>query len=555
MLLAAQIGCTGVRDIGLADWYRNGFKVGPEYFRPGAEVADEWIDFNNPKVISDSAGVEDRNWWQSLGDPRLDELVQVSYSQNLPLRVAGLRVLEARTERAIVVGNVFPQAQEAFGSYERIQLSRSGNTLGVTPVGARAFDNWQTGFNMSWELDVWGRFRRAIESADANVDVSIEDYDDILVTLVADTAAAYVGIREFEQRIRYAEANIKTQEGSLKLAETRFKNGAVSELDVRQAESNLGQTQALVPALRERRRQANNRLCILLGIPPRDLEAEFGAGSIPAAPPDVLVGIPAELIRRRPDVRRAEREVARQSALIGVAAADLYPAFSINGSLNWQAAKFADLFSGASNGGFVGPAFNWNILNYGRIINNTRVQDVRFRELAVSYQQTVLEANGEVEDAIVGYLQEQQRVRALQFSVDATSRSVELAVTQYREGAVDFDRIFNLQSALVLLQDDLAQSQARVALNYIAIYKSLGGGWQIRLNPQGGGNMPPAPAPLPPAETQFMPAPVDPEFTRHAPRQHAPPQHPVGAPTAAPQFMTFTSHAIAAQKAAYLPAQ
>ena len=318
----------------------------------------------------------------------------------------------------------------------------------------------------------------------------------------------YVEIREFEQRIRFAEDNIATQEGSLKLADTRFRNGAVSELDVRQAESNLGQTRALIPSLREQKRQANNRLCTLLGIPPRDLDAELGDAPIPAAPPEVLVGIPAELIRRRPDVRRAEREVARQSALIGVAAADLYPAFSINGTLNWQATKFADLFSGASNGGVVGPAFNWNILNYGRIINNTRVQDVRFRELAVAYQQTVLEANSEVENAIISYLEEQERVKALQFSVDATARSVELAVTQYREGAIDFDRIFNLQSALVLLQDDLASSQSRVTLSYIAIFKALGGGWQIRMNPTGGEVLP-APAPLPPADAQFMPTPAE----------------------------------------------
>ncbi|MEZ6073639.1 MAG: efflux transporter outer membrane subunit [Pirellulales bacterium] len=347
----------------------------------------------------------------------------------------------------------------------------------------------------------------------------------MLVALIAETASAYVDIREFEQRLAFAESNIKSQQGSLQLAEARFRNGAVSELDVTQARSNLGQTEALLPSLREQRRLANNRLCTLLGTPPRDLGPELGLAAIPTAPPEVLVGIPAELIRRRPDVRRAEREVARQSPLIGVAAADLYPAFSISGTLNWQATKFSDLFSGASNAGSVGPAFNWNILNYGRIINNTRVQDVRFRELAVSYQQTVLDANREVEDAIVGYLEEQERVKALQFSVTATQRSVELALTQYREGAIDFNRVFNLQSTLVVQQDDLAQSQARVALSYIAIYKALGGGWQIRLAPAAELVMPPAPAsappeampgpgPVPPADAQLMPLPTDPGLTR-----------------------------------------
>ena len=228
-------------------------------------------------------------------------------------------------------------------------------------------------------------------------------------------------------------------------------------------------------------RLAINRLCLLLGTPPRDLYAVFGEGRIPTSSPEVIVGIPAELLRRRPDVRRAERQVAAQSAQIGVAVAELFTAFTINGSLNWQSKKFANLFTSAANAGSIGPAFNWNVLHYGRIRNNIQFQDARFQELAINYQQTVLNANVETEDAIVCFLQSQQQAKALGEAVQATVESVEIVMSQYREGAVDFNRVFNLQSALVQQQDRLAIAEADVASSLIRIYKSLGGGWQIRL--------------------------------------------------------------------------
>ena len=478
LLLAAVLLCGGCTH--LKQWLHNGFKVGPDYGRPAAPVADQWIDLNDSRVISESQGVDDSTWWTVFGDPAIDNLVQTSYAQNLPLRVAGLRVLEARAQRAIAAGLMFPQFQEAFAAYQRIQLSNRGNNTGLG-VPLRAFDFWVTGFNLGWEVDVWGKFRRNLESADGNLDASIENYDDILVCLVAETAATYVEIRAFQQRIEYARANVVTQEGSLRIATSRFENGAVSELDVTQARSNLGQTQALIPVLELGLRDANNRLCVLLGLPPYDLTLELGEAPIPQAPPQVVVGIPAELLRRRPDVREAERRVATQSAQIGVATADLFPAFSINGSLNWQASKFSQMFTSAANAGFIGPSFNWDILNYGRIVNNIRVQDARFQQLAVQYQQTVLSANAEVETAITSFLKSQEEVAALQFSVIATERSVELALTQYREGAIDFNRVFNLQSTLVEQQDQLAAAQANVATSLIRVYKALGGGWQLRL--------------------------------------------------------------------------
>ncbi len=479
LLFAALLLCGGCTH--LNQWLHNGFKVGPDYGRPAAPVAEEWIDLNDSRVISESQGVDNSAWWTVFDDPAIDNLVGTSYAQNLPLRVAGLRVLEARAQRAIAAGLMFPQFQEAFAQYQRIQVGKSGNALGLAAVPLRAFDHWSTGFNLGWEVDVWGKFRRNLESADGNLDASIENYDDILVCLVADTAATYVEIRAFQQRIEYARANVVTQEGSLKIATSRFENGAVSELDVTQARSNLGQTQSLIPVLELGLRDANNRLCVLLGLPPRDLTLELGEGPIPQAPPQVVVGIPAELLRRRPDVREAERRVAIESAQIGVATADLFPAFTINGSLNWQASKFSQMFSSAANAGSIGPSFNWDILNYGRIVNNIRAQDARFQQLAVQYQQTVLSANAEVETAITSFLKTQEEVAALLFSVTATERSVELALTQYREGAIDFNRVFNLQSTLVEQQDQLAAAQANVVTSLIRVYKALGGGWQLRL--------------------------------------------------------------------------
>lgn len=474
MCVLALAGCAELKQ-----WAHQG-KVGPNYRKPAAPVASEWIDFNDPRVINERCAVEEGAWWHALDDPVLHQLMLDAYEQNLSLRAAGMRVLEARAQRAVAAGLLLPQAQQATGSYTRIQVSQKGNSIGLPVLPLRAFDFWSTGLNVGWELDVWGRFRRNLESADAVVDASIEDYDDVLVCLVAETAAAYVELRAFEQRLEYARANLKSQEGSLKIAESRFRNGAVTELDVTQAKSNLADTEALIPVLEKGSRLANNRLCVLLGTPPRDLRSHIGTAPIPTAPAEVIVGIPAELLRRRPDVRRAERQVAAQSARIGVAAADLFPSFAISGAISWQANTFSSMFSSGANAGAVGPAFNWNILNYGRIRSNIIAQDAKFQELAIQYQETVLEANAEVEDAIVSFLKAQDQVQSIQRGVDASERSVELALIQYREGSTDFNRVFNLQSALVRQQDALASAQADVTTSLVQIYKALGGGWRIR---------------------------------------------------------------------------
>lgn len=472
LLLASCAGCTGLRE-----YVGNGFKVGPNYCRPAAQAAEQWIDSTNANV--DTRRIDDAAWWRTFNDPVLDSLIATAYRQNLTLRVAGLRVLEARAQRAIAAGELFPQSQQAFGDYNRIGLSKNG------PSGASPnlfFDEWTLGAGLVWELDFWGRFRRAIESADANLDASVEGYDDALVILLSEVALSYTNIRIAEQRLAYARQNVGIQRGSLRLAEDRFRNGATTRLDVTQALSNVAQTEATVPVLEASRRQAVNQLCVLLGIPPQSLDEMLaGKNGIPQAPPQVAVGIPAELLRRRPDVRRAERLVAAQSALIGVAVSDLYPHFSISGNIFLDATQFADLFHGDSVAGNVGPAFRWDILNYGRLANNIRLQEARFQELAVQYQNTVLQANAEAENALVAFLKAQLQVKWLAQSTDAARESVELVMRQYREGRVDFNRVFSNQELLTQQQDQLAVAQGSVDQNLIQLYRALGGGWQIRL--------------------------------------------------------------------------
>ena len=464
-------GCTSVRE-----YVSNGFKVGPKYHRSPAPVANEWIDAYNPKIVS--APIELSAWWTVFNDPVLDHLVVTAYQQNLPLRVAGLRVLEARAQRGIAAGNVFPQFQEAFGEYSRIQLSE--NSPLALPNAPRALDLFSSGFDAAWELDIWGRFRCAVEAADADLQASFDNYDDVLVILIADVAATYVEIREFETRLRLARQNVDIQEGSLRIVNAQFPE-VTSELDVQQARANLARTLALIPAFETGRRQAQNRLCILLGMPPHELTSFLGGvGPIPTTPSEVVLGIPADLLRRRPDVRRAEREVAAQSARIGIATSELYPRLTITGSIKVEAEDFSELFTSASTAGVISPGIRWNILNYGRLLNNIRVNDARFEQLAVTYQNTVLRANQEAEDAIVAYLQSQELVKHLSTSTKAAERSVQLARIQFREGTIDFGRVFVLERLLVEEQDRLADAQSQVAINLIRLHKALGGGWQLR---------------------------------------------------------------------------
>jgi NodT family efflux transporter outer membrane factor (OMF) lipoprotein len=478
----ACFGCTSPRE-----YLRNGFKVGPDYCRPAAPVAEHWIDADDVRTRE---GEDLSRWWEVFHDPALNRLVATAYRQNLSLREAGCRVLEARALVGVARSSLFPQEQDAFGGFER--GADSLKTAGRSATSVQFFDQWNTGFSLAWELDFWGRFRRAVAAADAHLDASVEDYDDVLVTLLGDVAANYVQVRTLQERIRLLRRNVELQKWVRDLLQQWLDKGfRATQLDVAQAVSNLEQTEAAIPELEIDLRQAANRLCVLLGVPPADLHQMLGEGPIPAASPELAIGIPAELLRRRPDVRRAERQAAAQAEMIGIAQAELYPALSITGTLGYQAKNFNDLFSGDALSANVGPSFRWNILNYGRIVNNVRFQDARFQELVVVYQNTVLRANEEAENGLVTFLRAQQREGHLAKSAEAATVAVETILSQYRAGKAeaDFNRYALIEQNRVQQQDLLAQSRGEIAQGLIQVYRALGGGWETRL---GGGPAMPA---------------------------------------------------------------
>jgi NodT family efflux transporter outer membrane factor (OMF) lipoprotein len=485
-LAVLTCGCTSWQE-----YINNGFKVGPNYQKPPAPVAKDWIDANDRRVRTQSDDLS--KWWKVFQDPSLDSLICEAYQQNLSLRAAGMRVLQAQAQFAIDTGNLLPQTQTSTGDFKWNGLSEKtannilqfgvppGGVSGVTfPTFKRWYGQWDLGFNLSWELDFWGRFRRAIESDSASLDASVENYDDVLVTLLGQVATAYTQMRITEQRIKYAQENVKLQGETLAISDARFKRGTVTKLDVAQARSTLEQTQATIPELEISLRQFNNQLCILLGMPPEALAAKLGAGPISTAPVEVAVGIPADLLRRRPDVRRAERQAASQSAQIGVAEAEFYPHIAINGTWEYSAEFFKQLWTSKALAGNIGPTFTWNILNYGRILNNVRLQDAKFQEQVATYQNTVLNAAQDVENGLVTFLEAQQRTRYQAASVKDAQEAVDIALAQYKAGTVDFTRVTQLETTLVTQQDTLAQAQGEIVTGLIQVYKALGGGWQIR---------------------------------------------------------------------------
>ncbi len=473
VLVASLCGCTPLKE-----YIQNGFKVGPNYCPPSAPVAQQWIDADDRRVRTDADDLS--KWWTVFNDPGLDCLICCAYRQNLTLREAGCRVLQARAQLGITAGQIFPQNQNVAGDYSRNALSRAAaNHDNITKP---FFDQWNAGFNLNWEIDFWGRFRRAIEADAASLDASVDDYDDVLVTLLGDVAANYVQMRTFQGRIQYAQANVQLQRRTLEIADAQFRAGRRDQLDVLQARSTLEQTEAQIPELEIDLRQKIVQLCILLGMPPEELQSRLGPAPIPTAPPDVALGIPADLLRRRPDVRRAERLAAAQCARIGIAEADYYPAFSINGTLGYSAEQFRDLFRPSAFNSAIGPSFQWNVLNYGRIQNNVRLQDARFRELVAAYQQTVLNADQEVENGVVTFLKAQRRTKLQSASVEDAEKGVTIVLAQYTAGAIDLTRVTQLEQFLVQQQDVLTQARGEIATGLIQVYEALGGGWQIRIN-------------------------------------------------------------------------
>lgn len=484
-------GLAGLAGITALLLLHTGCTVGPDYAKPDteADVESNWINQSDPRVSRREANVSE--WWKVFKDPDLEQLVGEARQQNLTLQLAGVRILEARAQLGIASGFEYPQLQQLNGdlSYQQI----SAHAPNTSPLIDRNFGAVGIGFDAGWELDLWGKFRRGVESSLANLDASIASYDDALVSLTAEVVRTYVLLRTTETQIQVANDNVKIQQRTLEIADALFKGGLITELDYLQAKSLLNSTLATIPPLQAGVRQAKNALAVLLGQPPGRIDAYVAQSRpIPIAPAEVAVGVPADLLRRRPDIRLAERQLATQSALIGVAKADLYPHFSLLGSINLRASDAAltfasaggselgDLFNTKSFQYFIGPSISWDIFNYGRISNQVRVEDARFQQLIADYRSTVLNAAKEAEDATIGFLKTQEQRDELQKTYEAAKRSTELSLYQYREGMVDYQRVLDSQRNLVASQEILTRVSGDIAANLIALYKAMGGGWETR---------------------------------------------------------------------------
>jgi NodT family efflux transporter outer membrane factor (OMF) lipoprotein len=464
----------------------SGCMVGPDFVKPDAPVENVWTQQQDSRIKTEAA--DNREWWTVFNDPVLNNLIEQAYQQNLGLQGAGLRILGARAALGVAIGSQYPQTQEMTASAEAVGLSRNSTLTGALESFSYPYS---LGLDAAWELDFWGRFRRGVESANASLYATYANYDDVLVSLIAEVARTYTQIRTFEQQLAFARTNVKIQKKSLELATARWEGGATSELDPTQANALLKQTQATVPQFEAGLRQTKNALAILLGIPPIEIQHILGPPKpIPIAPPEVAVGIPADLLLRRPDIRRIELAAAAQSARIGVAKSDLFPRVSFAGSFLFMTsdkggevtnnASFSDLFSTDSITYFVGPKIQWPILNYGRIKNDVRVQDARFQQFLVEYRNTVLRAMQDVEDGMVGFLRAQEQQMFLTESVKSYQRAVDLAQLQYVEGLGTYQRVVDSQRFLTQQQTRLASVKGAVVANLIATYKALGGGWELR---------------------------------------------------------------------------
>jgi NodT family efflux transporter outer membrane factor (OMF) lipoprotein len=514
----------------LREYVHNGFKVGPNYSRPPAPVAARWIQAGDPRTQGPPPC--DSDWWEVFQDPTLDALVGLAYQQNPNLRSVGARVLQARAQQAIAVGNFFPQTQRFLGAYPYGNIGLSASHLRPAHIAVSAF-------NLNWELDFWGKYRRQVETANAQLDPAVESYDAAMVTLLADVATNYVQYRVAQKQIKIARENLQLQQGLVAVAQRQEKVGTANRLDVEQLRTLMEQTRSTIPALQITVGQANDRLCILVGEPPRNLEPELGVGPKPdsqpmrATPASVAAGMPADLLRRRPDVRSAERQVAAESAQIGVAKANLYPSISIGTILGQQDISVFGIIKSSGGLAFFTPQISWPIWNYGRLVNNVHLQDARTQELIATYQNTVLTAAREVQTALRAFLrsQEQAEAEALARSATAAVEATAIETRLFNTLKADVNRLFTLANSHLQAQNQLAVARVNIVLNLIDVYRALGGGWELRLR---GDHSSQASAGSEPASA--LPPGAAPDIGPFAPRREGPaaPAAPGGLPEALP---------------------
>lgn len=414
-------------------------------------------------------------WWdQIFKDPLLVELEKKAAAGNLDIKTSLSRIRSARAQRGVSKAPLFPTL-DARGTAQR-QLG--SETMG-TRAGGDPHDYFRTGFDASWELDIFGGIRRSVQAAQAQLEATRANLEDVLISLMADVALNYIQIRTYQHRLDIVQANIQTQKKTYNLNKSRYQAGIIDKLALKQSLRNLEQTRSLIPDLKKGLEAAKNRLCVLLGMEPGKLESELNrVRSIPEVPDQVAVGIPAEALRRRPDITKAERKLAAQTARIGVATAKLYPKFHLGGSIGLESIYSEDFLDPDSEIWSIGPGMEWNIFHAGALRLNIKIQTELQKQALIHYKSTVLKAREEVENALTAYARERIRLEHLKKSVSAARRTEELARDRFSSGLVDFYNVLDAQRSLLGLQDKLVQSKGEVAANLVRLYKALGGGWE-----------------------------------------------------------------------------
>ena len=453
--------------------------VGPEFRKPDPGMPETWIGAPPSEPVAE---IDLARWWTVFEDETLTSLVTRAFQSNLDLKLAEARIRRARAARGIAASGMGPEL-DAGGSFRRTQSPGSPASNGSDIEGPLT-NQYQADFDASWELDIFGGVQRGIEAAEADLQASVETRRDVLVTLAAEVAATYTDLRSFQQRIAVAQQNLKAQERSAELTRQRFEFGFVSGLDVANAETQVATTAAQIPGLETSARQAVYSLSVLLAMEPGALLDELSPPLlIPSAPPSAPVGIPSDLLRRRPDIRRAEAEIHSSTAQIGVATADLFPRFFIFGSAGYQAGDTRAWFDPASLFWSFGPSVSWPVFASGRIRSNIEVRKALEEQALLAYRKTVLAALEEVEGAIIALEKEQERRKALVDAVRASKKSVDLATTLYTEGQTDFLNVLQAQRSLFVSEEALVLSTRNVSTNLIALYKAVGGGWDTHGEP------------------------------------------------------------------------
>lgn len=460
--------------------------VGPDYQTPESPLGPDWYRAEVEGLTTSAA--QQQLWWEQLGDSDLTHLIESAWQANNSLEIAGLRVMEARAQLALAGGTPYPQTQVLAGG---ASWNSASENAANTAAGDLEFSQFDIGATASWEIDFWGRYRRLIEAADSAYLGSLAAYDQALILVTAQVAFAYLGIRSIEAQLDIAHQNIAVQQRSLDIVDVQYRNGNSSELDVLQARTLLLSTQATVPGLEADLAQARHSLAVLLGQPPESLTPLMAAdGDIPKVPDLLSIGVPADLLRQRPDVREAEYLAMAANANVGLATADLYPSFSLNGTVGLVSAGstdttrsgesgFDELFSSDSLSYAVGPSFVWPFFNYGRIRNNIRVQDALLQQALVAYRETVIQAAREVEDAVAVFDGARRQQAILEQAVANAQRASDVALLRFNEGFADYQRVLDAQESLFTQQARLVGSRSDVVGAFVSVYLALGGGWQV----------------------------------------------------------------------------